>query len=319
METSSQNGPRSACPACNCQLNSPDDAAITNLNPSEEYKTSVLSGLSPNVIMECAGRALSFWAYQMTQDIFYQQYLYKTLTNKYSNLSLRLEKTINDANSEIEALQQKITSLAADQDSLRRKNMEISQAYKEKSRKHLQVQEAYDKIRRRAEIGHIQQAASDEVDSSLSMAPQMGHSFGGATNHNSVEAPMRPSFGQNHRIDVATTMNASAPRSHNTFSREDGRWPRAGTNVHAETSYAPVGGLHRHAVGSSSHLSGTSTVPGHTGTPAPGPGAKRHSPGSNAPSFANNRVGLTGVGLTSGLKVSQPANMPGLDVSARRH
>jgi E3 ubiquitin-protein ligase CCNP1IP1 len=108
--TGQENGPRATCPACNCQLNSPDDAAISNLNPSEEYKTSVLSGLSPNVIMECAGRALSFWAYQTTQDIFYQQYLYKTLTDKYSNLSLRLEKTVNDANSEIEALQQKMTS-----------------------------------------------------------------------------------------------------------------------------------------------------------------------------------------------------------------
>lgn len=43
---------------------------VTNLNPSEDYKTSVLSGLNPEAIMECAGRALSFWSYQMTQDLF---------------------------------------------------------------------------------------------------------------------------------------------------------------------------------------------------------------------------------------------------------
>jgi len=43
---------------------------ITNLNPTEDYKTSVLSGLSPNVIMECAGRALGFWAYQITQEVY---------------------------------------------------------------------------------------------------------------------------------------------------------------------------------------------------------------------------------------------------------
>ena len=58
------------CPACQTQLPRPDDAMITNLNPSEDYKTSVLSGLSPEAIMECAGRALSFWSYQMTQDLF---------------------------------------------------------------------------------------------------------------------------------------------------------------------------------------------------------------------------------------------------------
>lgn len=58
------------CPACDTRLRAnADDAVLTNLNPAEDYKTSVLSGLNPNVIMECAGRALSFWAYQMTQEV----------------------------------------------------------------------------------------------------------------------------------------------------------------------------------------------------------------------------------------------------------
>jgi hypothetical protein len=46
-----------------------DDAVIANLNPTEDYKTSVLSGLSPNIIMECTGRALSFFAYQTSQEM----------------------------------------------------------------------------------------------------------------------------------------------------------------------------------------------------------------------------------------------------------
>ncbi len=57
------------CPACDAQLMNPDDAVVAMLNPTEDYKTSVLSGLSPNVIMECAGRALNFWAYQSTQEM----------------------------------------------------------------------------------------------------------------------------------------------------------------------------------------------------------------------------------------------------------
>lgn len=60
---------RNSCPACGCQLTNPDDAVISNLNPSEDYKTSVLSGLSPNIIIECTSRALSFWAYQATQEV----------------------------------------------------------------------------------------------------------------------------------------------------------------------------------------------------------------------------------------------------------
>lgn len=57
------------CPACQTVLSNPDDAVSTVLNPTEDYKTSVLSGLDPNTIMECAGRALGFWAYQSTQEM----------------------------------------------------------------------------------------------------------------------------------------------------------------------------------------------------------------------------------------------------------
>ncbi|KAA8650946.1 RING finger protein [Aspergillus tanneri] len=57
------------CPACQTLLINPDDAVATVLNPTEDYKTSVLSGLDPNTIMECAGRALLFWTYQTTQEM----------------------------------------------------------------------------------------------------------------------------------------------------------------------------------------------------------------------------------------------------------
>lgn len=57
------------CPACSTVLANPDDAVVTQLNPTEDYKTSVLSGLSPTIIMECAGRGLSFHSYQTNQEM----------------------------------------------------------------------------------------------------------------------------------------------------------------------------------------------------------------------------------------------------------
>ncbi|KAG7132178.1 E3 ubiquitin-protein ligase CCNB1IP1 like [Verticillium longisporum] len=124
---------RSSCPACNSNLGNPDDAVIAILSPSEEYKTSVLSGLSPNIIMECAGRALSFWAYQTTQEIVYQKYLEKTLTDKYKALDMHLDKTVNEANAEIESIQGQLRDLALQNDSMRRKYDELGQAFKDKS------------------------------------------------------------------------------------------------------------------------------------------------------------------------------------------
>ena len=61
--------PNRICPACQTSLSNPDDAVSTQLNPTEDYKTSVLSGFSPSTIMECAGRGLAFWSYQATQEM----------------------------------------------------------------------------------------------------------------------------------------------------------------------------------------------------------------------------------------------------------
>jgi E3 ubiquitin-protein ligase CCNP1IP1 len=66
--TETRDGHR-VCPACSTQLVNPDDAVIASLNPPEDYKTSILSGLSPTIIIECAGRGLAFWAYQMVQEM----------------------------------------------------------------------------------------------------------------------------------------------------------------------------------------------------------------------------------------------------------
>lgn len=121
------------CPACQTVLLNPDDAVSTILNPTEDYKTSVLSGLDPNTIMECAGRALAFWAYQSTQEMSaspprhkndtmrlpktdlsrcYQEYRAKTLTEKYASLNTQMDKVIHNANTEILSLQNKLSGLS---------------------------------------------------------------------------------------------------------------------------------------------------------------------------------------------------------------
>ena len=63
-------GGQRICPACQTVLTQPDDAVSTSLQPTEDYKTSVLSGFSPSTIMECAGRGLAFWSYQSTQEMW---------------------------------------------------------------------------------------------------------------------------------------------------------------------------------------------------------------------------------------------------------
>ena len=74
--------------------------------------------------MECVGRGLAFWSYQSTQEMYdlgcliydhllirvsvYQEYLAKTLTDKYGNLNQQVDKIVNDANCQINSLNQKL-------------------------------------------------------------------------------------------------------------------------------------------------------------------------------------------------------------------
>jgi hypothetical protein len=65
----SENRNQRVCPACQTHLPNKHDVFQNYLNPSEDWKTNVLGGLSPAIIMECAGKALSFWGYQMTMEM----------------------------------------------------------------------------------------------------------------------------------------------------------------------------------------------------------------------------------------------------------
>ncbi|KAI1466937.1 uncharacterized protein F4812DRAFT_451790 [Daldinia caldariorum] len=301
--TSQRHEHRNSCPACNTPLTNPDDAVISNLNPSEDYKTSVLSGLSPYVIIECASRALSFWAYQATQEVFYHEKLGATLTEKYSNLNVHLDKVINDANLEISRLEGKLSGMAMEHESLRRKNDELAQGYKEKNRKLLQIQELYDKLKQRAMLGQMQDAAEDAVDSALhgpsldrSQVEDSSRNLPDFQEHGMSYAHQRPALHEQERI--------SAPYHHQGLRQNyNSSWP--GT-VGVQQNIPVTPSTHRQRLGETPGI-GLATIPGLvSGTPQAHQAnvsirAQQHAiPSSNLQSG----IRFPAVGLSSGLKVS---------------
>jgi hypothetical protein len=163
---------------------------VADLKPSEDYKTSILSGLSPTIIMECASRALAFHSYQAAQEIIYQEHLAKGLTEKYNTLSHQMDQLIHDANSQIKVLQDKVQGqlvsntcsvvLAdlskvqqADQVDLIAKNGELGTQLKEKARLHEQLKRTYETLRRQQMQPHLAVAAGDEAEITLRGHRQM--------------------------------------------------------------------------------------------------------------------------------------------------
>jgi hypothetical protein len=58
------------CPVCGTHLPGDYDITPNDANPSEDYKAKILAGMSPSIIMDCAEKALGFYNYQATQEMY---------------------------------------------------------------------------------------------------------------------------------------------------------------------------------------------------------------------------------------------------------
>ncbi|EME78556.1 uncharacterized protein MYCFIDRAFT_87847 [Pseudocercospora fijiensis CIRAD86] len=166
-----QDGQR-RCPACKTDLTNPDDAVITSLNPTEDYKTSILSGLSPTIIMECAGRGLGFWAYQMAQEITYQQYLATSLADRWNQLNTQMQNVADKEKDENKRLRQRLDALHAENANLMENNAALDRSYKEKAKAQHQINNLYQKLKAQQLAAGLEVAAENDADNVLAHANQ---------------------------------------------------------------------------------------------------------------------------------------------------
>ncbi|KXT16529.1 hypothetical protein AC579_1323 [Pseudocercospora musae] len=182
-----QDGQR-RCPACKTDLNNADDAVITSLNPTEDYKTSILSGLSPTIIMECAGRGLGFWAYQMAQEITYQQYLATSLADRWNQLNTQMQNVADKEKEENKRLRQRLdglrqrstdltslmpfAALHAENANLIENNAALDRSYKEKAKAQQHISSLYQKLKAQQLAAGLEVAAENDADNVLAHANQ---------------------------------------------------------------------------------------------------------------------------------------------------
>jgi len=69
------------CPICDHLLESKLDIVRVDLNPSEAYKSMVLCGLHPDIIMDICSRSINFWLFQIRQD--YMMKVWKCYKNQH--------------------------------------------------------------------------------------------------------------------------------------------------------------------------------------------------------------------------------------------
>ncbi|KAN0097661.1 hypothetical protein V8E55_002107 [Tylopilus felleus] len=227
------------CPACETSLIEPDDVVVCCLHPTNDYKTSVLSGLSPSIIMEICSRALSFWQYQIHQENSFQHAVTRNLNDKNAQLQKQLENVIREANGEINLLGSKVAELERDLELERRKVHELQDTSREREKEYQKLKAQLDRVKRRALLG------PDAGASGANQPPVQGFSH----SHRSLDNQPRQAVGE---VDVGAVVGGMeaigiqrTPLVNRVAKGNIGIQGRSGLQVHSSAP-SRAASTHRH-------------------------------------------------------------------------
>ncbi|KAF9076485.1 hypothetical protein BDP27DRAFT_1255363, partial [Rhodocollybia butyracea] len=234
------------CPACESSLSEPDDVVICSLHPSNDYKTSVLSGLTPSIILEICSRAIAFWQYQIHQENSFQHAVLRNLNDKNSQLQKQLDNVVREANGEINLLNNKVAgmqriSLALDSSDPveRRKVRDLQEATREREKEYQKLKTQHDRVKRKALLGP--NAVSNDA------------SMNGSTNQLAENSVGTRNFGANVGTNVDYGAVAGGMELNgiqrtpivNRLTNFSGHWGQHATQNQPQQRSLRVGGSHR--------------------------------------------------------------------------
>ncbi|XP_059470376.1 E3 ubiquitin-protein ligase CCNB1IP1-like [Neocloeon triangulifer] len=143
-----RNSPNAKCPVCGTPLNHSSDIVKADLNPSEHFKSMVLTGLSPEIVMDIVNRSFSFWTYQNNLTKKYQESVIKSYKEKLSKLESSYEILVAKIQQEVCLLKKKVEELEREKMNLLNKLEESAQKMAEKNRENQKLHSACNAIRK---------------------------------------------------------------------------------------------------------------------------------------------------------------------------
>ncbi|XP_055342874.1 E3 ubiquitin-protein ligase CCNB1IP1-like isoform X2 [Paramacrobiotus metropolitanus] len=130
----------SRCPLCSTELPGQLDVVKTEISPSEQYKSMILAGQKPEVVVEIASRALALWHYQ-TQLVFSREKQERLAADK------KTQEMVAKLAQEKAALEMDLKNAEREIDELQKKNSDLENILAEKTRQNLKLSAAYDALR----------------------------------------------------------------------------------------------------------------------------------------------------------------------------
>jgi E3 ubiquitin-protein ligase CCNP1IP1 len=124
---------------------------------------SILSGLSPTIIMECANSGMAFWAYQSSQEIYYQEHANKSLKQQLDVKNQELNGVKASARDEISKLVDSLQDASDKISKLTRSLAELEEGRKSLERDRNRFRVSYEKLKQKALVPDIENAAEENA------------------------------------------------------------------------------------------------------------------------------------------------------------
>ncbi|XP_029182622.2 E3 ubiquitin-protein ligase CCNB1IP1-like [Acropora millepora] len=197
------------CPACETDLSGKFDVIRVDLQASEQFKSMVLAGQKPEVIMEICSRALAFWTYQTHQEKMYQDYVANKAKEKATQLEQYYNQVLSKVQAELKSLKTERSNDKKELEDTKKQYSELSERLMEKNRQYLKLQRMYDSLRRKSITPAVLEGRNDSSVESRGIAGQMSkHLF---------EIPLGTGAELLRRTSSAADVRYPAERDFNVF------------------------------------------------------------------------------------------------------
>ncbi|GAA5889908.1 hypothetical protein JCM5296_003646 [Sporobolomyces johnsonii] len=159
------------CPACETALPDLDDVVQATLSPHDSYKTSILSGLAPPVILDIASRALNFYTYQVQQEAAFQALITKNAQERIAVLEAQCNTIAREATAEISLLKDRVSNAGKDLEIERRRVRDLQETHKANAKAYSKLKAQYDKSKQRALLNPGDPTFSRTFSAALAPSP----------------------------------------------------------------------------------------------------------------------------------------------------
>lgn len=128
------------CPACNTGLPESGDIILSQLNPTEQYKSSALAGLKPEVVLDISSRAIAFYEYQVSQELCLKSILKNNIEEKYNALREQFNLMNRDLNHAVRVEKEKQAGILKEKELEKKRGLQLSSQLEEKTKQFQKLQ-----------------------------------------------------------------------------------------------------------------------------------------------------------------------------------